>query len=359
MRHLKTGLVEFDPTRATPGYTLFTPLGLTTTYLIDMGGDVVHEWQLENDVGNYAYLLPNGNLLAAIRILEGPKKLPAKGGKIQELDWEGNIVWEYVDPAQHHDFRRCSNGNTIYAGWELMPEDAQKRVRGGILGTEHEMGIYCDYVREINPSGETVWEWRALIDQEIERYPIHPACRREEFAHMNTVCPLDNGDVIVNWRFNNLMAIIDRNTKKFKWEMVDWSFGQHHDVQMLDNGNILFFANGANTYQYGPEVGSRAVELDPKTNEIVWQYAGSPGYSMFSWFISGVQRLPSGNTLICEGLWGRFIEVTPAGDIVWEYVSPIFNREHFKYKGGNYIFRAYRYAADSPEIAGRLPSNPA
>ncbi|MFC1665665.1 aryl-sulfate sulfotransferase [Pseudomonadota bacterium] len=359
MRHLKTGLLEFDQSKATAGYTLFTPLGLTTTYLIDMHGEVVHEWQLENDVGNYAYLLPNGNLLAAIRTTEGPQKLPAKGGKIQELDWDGNVVWEHVDHAQHHDFRRRANGNTIYAGWELMPEEAHGRVRGGMPGTEHEMGIYSDYLREVNPAGDMVWEWRALVDQEIERYPIHSTCRREEFAHMNTVCPLDNGDVIVNWRFNNLMAIIDRDTKKFKWELVDLSFGQHHDVQMLDNGNILFFANGADTYQYGPEVGSRAVELDPKTNEIVWQYGGSPGYTMFSWFISGVQRLASGNTLICEGLWGRIIEVTPGGEIVWEYVSPIFNRDHFKYKDGNYIFRAYRYAADSPEIAGRLPANPA
>ena len=70
--------------------------------------------------------------------------------------------------------------------------------------------------------------------------------------------------------------------------------------------------------------------------------------------ISGVQRLSSGNTLICEGLWGRIFEVTPDGRIVWEYVSP--------YKGwisrgggtGNWVFRALRYAADSSHISGRL-----
>ena len=31
----------------------------------------------------------------------------------------GNIVDDY----QHHDFRRCDNGNTIYLGWELLSED--------------------------------------------------------------------------------------------------------------------------------------------------------------------------------------------------------------------------------------------
>ena len=48
--------------------------------------------------------------------------------------------------------------------------------------------------------------------------------------------------------------------------------------------------------------------------------------------------------------------VTPDGDIVWEYVSPFFGP--YDWFGlerggfGNSVFRAYRYAADSPEIGG-------
>ena len=65
-----------------------------------------------------------------------------------------------------------------------------------------------------------------------------------------------------------------------------------------------------------------------------------------------MQRLNSGNTLICEGQWGRVFEVTPDKEIVWEYISPFFDPA----PGGgeaNMMFRAYRYAADSAEIAGR------
>ena len=73
-------------------------------------------------------------------------------------------------------------------------------------------------------------------------------------------------------------------------------------------------------------------------------------------FISGCQRQPNGNTLICEGMWGRLFEVTPDGEIVWEYVSPyVVDYEHPAFEGMNAIFRCYRYAADSPQIAGRLP----
>jgi hypothetical protein len=69
-----------------------------------------------------------------------------------------------------------------------------------------------------------------------------------------------------------------------------------------------------------------------------------------------MQRLPSGNTLICEGRWGRIFEVTPEKEIVWEYVSPYFQKDNPPYTDGNYVFRAYRYSADSPEIGGRLDS---
>ena len=85
----RTGVLQHMPNKATNGYTLFTPLGQYNTYLIDMRGEVVHQWELPNDVGNYAYLLENGNLLVAIRTEEKGPNLPAKGGHLIEYDWNG------------------------------------------------------------------------------------------------------------------------------------------------------------------------------------------------------------------------------------------------------------------------------
>lgn len=355
----RTGLMQYNKEKATPGYTLFTPLGLSNTYLIDMNGEVVHSWELPNDLGNYAYLMDNGNLLAAVRTEEGPQKLPAPGGHLMEFDWDGNVVWEHVDHYQHHDFRRCANGNTVYVGWELLDEETQKKVPGGMPGTEHEDGMYGDYIREVDTQGNTVWEWHATSDLDMNKFPLSPVVTRKEYAHANTIFPCPDGDMIINWRYNHTMMRIDRETKKVKWSLTDPSYGQHHDVQLLDNGNILFFANGADVYLYGPETGSRVVEIDPATNEEVWSYRGTPPRSFMSWFISGCQRLENGNTLICEGLWGRFFEVTPEGETVWEYVSPYFvEHDHPAYTGNNLAFRCYRYAADGPEIAGRLPADP-
>jgi hypothetical protein len=89
-----------------------------------------------------------------------------------------------------------------------------------------------------------------------------------------------------------------------------------------------------------------------KSRAIVWSYAGSPPLSFFSPHISGAQRLNSGNTLICEGGWGRIFEVTPEGEIVWEFISP----HEIAFPNGhdlNWVFRAYRYGEDSAQIKNR------
>ena len=95
-------------------------------------------------------------------------------------------------------------------------------------------------------------------------------------------------------------------------------------------GNILVFDNqGGAGYPAAPlgiYAGSRILEIDPATKEIVWQYtaedSGLPSWTFFSSFVSNAQRLPNGNTLITEGMQGRLFQVTPDGDVVWEYHSP-------------------------------------
>ena len=348
MRPLKFGVTEYDPTRAFPGFTMFAPTGGNECLLIDMEGEVRHKWTLPGRLGNYGQLLPSGNLLVTLRTPEGPNFNPA-GGHILEMDWDGNILWDHIDHTQHHDFNRRANGNTLYLAWELIPT-ADAKVQGGVPGTEHhDGGIYYDVLREVNPAGDLVWEWRMEDHFPFEKYPLRASRPREEFAHANACFIQDDGNVLVSWRDLDLIALIDRGTGKFLWEMQDRKFGGQHDPRRLPNGNITLFANGSE--QVDPEF-SRVLEIDPETREIVWQYAGTPPDSFFSPRISGAQRLANDNTFICEGRHGRLFEVTTEGDIVWEYVSP------FEYERGGgpvrYIFRAQRYGVDSPEIAGRL-----
>jgi hypothetical protein len=54
----------------------------------------------------------------------------------------------------------------------------------------------------------------------------------------------------------------------------------------------------------------------------LWSYTAPKKSDFFSFFISGAQRLPNGNTLICSGANGTLFEVTPKKDLVWKYVNP-------------------------------------
>ena len=351
MRYLERGLTHHDKDRATLGFTIYSPNLGHTTYVLNMAGEVVHEWQLGGRPSNYGYLLPTGNFLVAIQEDE-PELEYARGGILREMDWDGNVLWEYVDSYQHHDFRRCANGNTIYLGWEQLPDDVAKRVKGGTLGSEHEDGIWGDYIREVTPAGETAWEWHNHEHMEVEKWPLHAGDSRHQYAHPNAIFPMENGDGLICFRHIDLVAIVDRSSGKFSWQRHEPDWGGPHDMQVLPNGNMMIFANRRERMPRG----SKVVEFDKESGETIWEYNGNPTHTFDSHFISGCQRLDSGNTLICEGLWGRIFEVTPGGDIVWEFVNPHTAHQSRGPSVGDvsYVFRAYRYAPDGPEIQGRL-----
>ncbi len=56
--------------------------------------------------------------------------------------------------------------------------------------------------------------------------------------------------------------------------------------------------------------------------ELVWSYRGSSKERFYTDHSGTAQRLPDGNTLITETSRGRAFEVTPEGEIVWEFLSP-------------------------------------
>ncbi|MFG0319030.1 MAG: aryl-sulfate sulfotransferase [Planctomycetota bacterium JB042] len=60
---------------------------------------------------------------------------------------------------------------------------------------------------------------------------------------------------------------------------------------------------------------------------LVWTYAGTEDDRFYSSFISGAERLPNGNTLVCVGEKGEVFEVTRDGEVVWEWHCPIAGRE--------------------------------
>lgn len=100
------------------------------------------------------------------------------------------------------------------------------------------------------------------------------------------------------------------------------------------------------------------------SKQIVWSYRPTLPNAFYSSYISGVQRLPNGNTLVCSGAHGHIFELTTDGEIVWEYISPVGDRTGDEYgiyatmtsdagRAFNSIFKCARYAPDYAGLAGK------
>ena len=94
------------------------------------------------------------------------------------------------------------------------------------------------------------------------------------------------------------------------------------------------------------------------SNQIAWMYYSMANQGMFSHLDSSIQRLPNGNTLICDSTEGHVFEVTSNGVAVWEYINPVTTDGINTYKRDNWpmynsVFRAYRFATNHPALSGR------
>lgn len=343
-----TGLTVNDRDRSTPGHVLIAPSGSSTVYLVDHTGDVAHTWNTRGSGITFCNkLLPNGNLLTNERA-EVRKGVDLTGsGLIREYDPDSNLVWEHFDPYQHHDMLRLPDGGAAYLAYTDAAAGAADAIVGGIPGSESPAGICGEVIREVDEAGNVVWE-RHMTEFGTEQFPLHRNANRWSTGHTNTIVRLDGGDYLISSKVLNLLLILNRQSGEITWHYRNEAMGGQHDAQMLESGNILTFANGA----YASDLHhSQVWEIDPNTNEVVWQYKAKDNpQAFFSPHIGGCQRLASGNTLVCEGAKGCVFEVTPDGDVVWEYVTPFFN-ELPGFGKVNWLFRARHYAPDALELA--------
>jgi hypothetical protein len=127
-------------------------------------------------------------------------------------------------------------------------------------------------------------------------------------------------------------------------------FGQHDTDWIKPEcpgaGHILIFNNGVNRPggQYS-SVDEIAPPVDAQGNyylepgsaygpeNLTWTYKASPPTNFYAYYISGAERLKDGNTLICDGVAGKFFEVTPDGTSVWQYIN------NYPYPSMNDVFK--------------------
>lgn len=326
-----------------------------------------------------------------------------------ELVW--SYEYHGADYFAHHDIELLPNGNMLILGVErrTSEEAVALGMRPDVL-PEDDQGVWPDYVVEIVPeTGEVVWEWYLwdhLIQDYDERLPnFGDPAEHPERVDINFFPVRGSGDwthgnaihynpeleqIALSLRNMSEIWIIDHSTTTeeaatgsggnsgmggrllYRWgnpraygsgNAADQQLFGQHDVRWIPpgfpgEGNLMIFNNGYTYRNY-----SSVIEITPPLNADgtydrepgeawgpeapAWEYVGDPPESFYSRIISGAHRLPNGNTVVTEGVDARIFELTPDGEIVWEFRSPdrINRRPN--------VFRATRYLPDYPGLQGQ------
>ncbi|MEM8712015.1 MAG: arylsulfotransferase family protein, partial [Planctomycetota bacterium] len=149
------------------------------------------------------------------------------------------------------------------------------------------------------------------------------------------------GHILVCMRDLDLLVVLDFSAEKLVWLSpgpAGRSWRGPHDPTFTDAGagngtltgspagprELLLFDNLG-----GPASNSRILRFPPGAASFAWSWQGSPPESFSSVFCGTVQALPTGHVLATESCHGRAVEIDPAsGDIVWEFVSDRVAGDH-------------------------------
>lgn len=349
----------------TPGYILVAPYRAQDNYdgpgevlLLDTGGHVVHAWQTQYPVF-HALLNADGNLVVALTPPLAAGVYPSQGttGLLEELDWNGGVIWKYEDVAMTHDFDILPDGSIAYTRWNQAPAPFAASVRGGLPTAT--TSVWTNELVVINKNGEKLWTWRVADHLDAWRYVLSPLVPKADWAHINSIQYVPENPIsgteafLVSFRDISEVMLIDKKNGTILWQSPQGMFSLQHDATLLPDGNILAFDNGL--FRQGPPALLSAVrEINPRSNTSVWSYTGGRSLSDAVMFASsvmgGAERLPNGNTLITVSATGRILEVAPDGTLLWEYDN-VFRDED---GASRLVFKARKYDPSGTEWASRV-----
>jgi hypothetical protein len=274
--------------------------------------------------------------------------------------------------------------------------------------------------------GKVVWEWHVWnhliqdFDASKSNYGVvnaHPElidCDGDHrslplfWNHMNSIdYNPDFDQIAMSVRGNSEVWVIDHSTTTaqssghsggnrgkggdllFRWgnpltygegTVSNQTYYEQHDAEWIKSGcpgagDILCFNNGVNrNYSSVDEItppvdasGNYSISTGSAFGPaaLTWTYQATPPTSLYAHDISGAQRLPNGNTIICAGPSGTLYEVTQDSKVVWKYINPVDDTGPLMQGSTipqnpvrpeetmNSIFRVYRYPADYSAFTGR------
>jgi hypothetical protein len=357
-------------------------------------GDLTWFYELNNEQYRLHHdidILPNGHILA-VAWEQKTTTETISAGRNPNLLSEG-VLWP--DMIFEIEPTGSSGGNIVWEWhvWDHLVQDYDPSQNNYGVIADHPEWIDLNFVR-----GRSNADWNHInsidynpgLDQIVisahsfsEIWVIdHSTTTTESATHSGGNSGM-GGDILYRW---GNPQVYDRGSS------ADQTLFMQHDAEWIDNGlpgegNILIFNNG----QSRPDGDYSSIdEIIPPLNaygtyditpnqsyapeSAVWTYTTENPTDFYGKNISGSQRLPNGNTLICEGPTGLFFEVNLNGAIVWSFTNPIINlprggqgqgqdqppsgtpspgQQESGPNHGNFVFKIERYAPDYPGLADR------
>lgn len=334
-------------------------------------------------------VLPNGNVLAiaweaksydeVIQAGRDPKLTPADGlwtseiVEIQPTDkTHGKIVWEWhIFDHLIQDFdKEKDNYGDVAAHPELLDFSLGHKPEN--LISQDSLDVLIAMEREgrnatLGNRGSDVYHLNAVnYNEELDQIALSAYHLGEVFIidHSTTTEEATGhsggrwgkgGDFLYRWG----------NPKNYRQgDSTDQQTFNQHDVRWIKKGfpgegNLTLFNNniplGRDSLNYSAIFELKPFEEKEGHYELMknkrfgpekpnWKYVAKDTMSFHAPYVSGAQRLKNGNTFINQGPKGRYFELTPEGEIVWEYLNPYRGNIH-KPNGDPVLMRGWIYSS--------------
>lgn len=237
-------------------------------------------------------------------------------GRLVEISADGQLLWEHKTPSLSIMFNVLPNGNVFYPHGSSGTAGAQE------VDKDHKLvWSYSSTAMELL-GGERLANGNYLLGQGgpalvVELDPAKQVVRSIKIPSANTtahtvvrhVRRLDNGNILAALEGDNAVREFDA-TGKMVWE---YKMSGPHDAIRLPNGNTLI----------GGGLSKKVVEVTPE-GQIAWQFGAQDGPTLgINNYIGSVQVLKNGNLLVANWLGAgggtgvHAFEVTRDKKVVW------------------------------------------
>lgn len=328
--------------------------------LLDWDGNVTWQYQYSDTTHLQHHdlaMMPNGDILMIAWEYKSASEAVAAGRDPSLLSdgalWPDSVI--EVKPSG-------SSGGTIVWQWHvwdhLIQDYDPSKANYGVVADHPEL-INLNYAL----NGGADWTHINAIDYDADRdqilLSVHNFSEIWVIDHSTTTAEAaghsggnsgKGGDLLYRW---GNPQVYDAGTS------ADQQLFEQHDAHWIASGlpgagDILIFNNGTGrpggNYSSIDEIvaplnsdGSYTLSTGSAYGPAapVWSYTAPTPTDLYASNLSSAQRLPNGNTLICNGPDSSFLEVDSSGNNVWNYDV-----------GAGSIFRVERYAPDYTGFSG-------